>query len=60
MAPFYHTLGLPSIHPDHRIVVVKGYMESLGAQFGSGSIISAEGDEGEESYLAVICYQLEG
>ena len=39
-----------------RLVVVKGYMESLAAQFGSGTTAS-EG-EGEESFLAVISYKL--
>ncbi len=43
---------------DDRIVVVKGYMESLGAQFGSGTMASGEDDE-EGSKLAVIYYQLE-
>ena len=41
-----------------RLIVIKGYMESLGAQFGRGTTVSADGDE-EGSYLAVVCYQLE-
>jgi len=41
---------------DDRVVVVKGYMESLAAQFGSGTTASEDGDS--ESYLAVISYQL--
>jgi len=40
-----------------RIVVVKGYMESLAAQFGSSSTLSSEEEE-EKSYLAVICYRM--
>ena len=41
-----------------RLIVVKGYMESMGAQFGRGTTASAETDD-ETSYLGVICYQLE-
>jgi len=41
---------------DDRIVVIKGYMESLAAQFGSGT--TAADDESDESLLAVVCYQL--
>jgi 6-bladed beta-propeller len=41
--------------PD-RILVVKGYMESMLAPFGEG--FTPSGDE-EETYLAVVCYQLE-
>ncbi len=39
-----------------RLVVVKGYMESLAAQFGSGT--TASGEDDEESSLAVISYKL--
>jgi len=42
---------------EDRVVVVKGYMESLAAQFGSGTTVTEEEDE-SESYLAVIYYKL--
>ena len=42
---------------DNRVIVVKGYLESLGAQFGSGSTATDE-DDGAESYLSVISYEL--
>lgn len=41
---------------EDRVVIVKGYMESLAAQFGSGSTASEGEDEG--SILAVISYKL--
>jgi hypothetical protein len=43
---------------DDRLLVVKGYMESLGAQFGSGTVASEE-DEEEAATPMVICYQLQ-
>jgi len=43
--------------PD-RILVVKGYMESMLAPFGEGYKASDD-DPDAETYLAVICYQLE-
>ncbi len=42
---------------EDRIVVVKGYMESLGAQFGSGTTAADDEDDGG-SKLAVVCYSL--
>ena len=43
--------------PD-RILVVKGYLESMRAPFGDGTM-AADDDPDAETYLAVICYQLE-
>ena len=40
-----------------RILVVKGYMESLAAQFGNGATFS--GDDGEADLPEVICYQMQ-
>ncbi len=42
--------------PD-RILVVKGYMESMMAHYGGGTQTTSE-DPDAEPYLAVICYQL--
>lgn len=42
---------------EDRVVVVKGYMESLAAQFGSGTTASEEEDG--DSFLAVVSYRLE-
>jgi len=41
---------------DDRVVVVKGYVESLAAQFGNGSTYSADDDSPESPY--VICYEM--
>ena len=43
---------------DDRVVVVKGYIESLAAQFGAGPTAS-EAEDGEESFLGVVSYKLE-
>ncbi len=40
-----------------RLVVIKGYMESMAAQFGSGTT-GLDDDEDEGSKLAVVCYRL--
>ena len=42
---------------EDRIVVVKGYMESLGAQFGSGTTAADDEDDGA-CKLVVVCYSL--
>jgi hypothetical protein len=43
---------------EDRVVVVKGYIDSLAAKFGAGATAS-EDDDGEESFLGVISYKLE-
>ncbi len=42
----------------NRILVVKGYLESMRAPFGNGTRASGD-DPDDETPLAVICYQLE-
>jgi hypothetical protein len=39
-----------------RILVVKGYFESLAAQFGNGATFS--GEDGEADTPEVICYEM--